>query len=341
MLRVHFGAEDLLHTRFAPAPAPLMDLGMAVAALQRREPLFDRWRRDARPKLSRAARQLTQLVPPTAAGPVFLDPVSDDLYDGLAAVLSSTRTTVRRELLRVFAAGGPITPWVRALDERDRDAWQLLANAVVDGHKTLIAPSWQRIRRSHSIDIAWRGRVTAEFGLQGVLESLHPSGRWRGLTLEFDVDSGLSVYPDGHGVTLLPSAFWTGRPMIATHPDGSTLIVYPALTPLPLVDEPTAGDPLADLLGRTRAAVLTLAVNPCTTGQLARGLGISAASASEHARTLRNAGLLVTERAGKAVLHSLTLLGDRLLAGGGRLPEVAQASPPTVPISAAATSSRW
>ena len=46
-------------------------------------------------------------------------------------------------------------------------------------------------------------------------------------------------------------------------------------------------------------------------------LGISAASASEHARTLRGAGLLVTERAGKAVLHSRTPLGDRLLGVAG------------------------
>jgi DNA-binding MarR family transcriptional regulator len=71
---------------------------------------------------------------------------------------------------------------------------------------------------------------------------------------------------------------------------------------------------LAGLLGRTRAAVLALAVTPRMTTELARELGISAASASVHARALRAVGLLVTERAGKAVLHSATPLGERLLA---------------------------
>ena len=38
MLRVHLTAMDLLKTRFASAPAPLAEVGLAVAALQRRDP---------------------------------------------------------------------------------------------------------------------------------------------------------------------------------------------------------------------------------------------------------------------------------------------------------------
>lgn len=44
-------------------------------------------------------------------------------------------------------------------------------------------------------------------------------------------------------------------------------------------------------------------------------LGVSAATVSGHTKTLRRAGLIVTTRAGKAVLHSLTPLGGRLLEG--------------------------
>jgi len=165
------------------------------------------------------------------------------------------------------------------------------------------------------------------------LETLHPDARWRDTTLEIDAGRQYSVRLAGRGVTLLPSAFLTTRPLVGTHPDGSILVVYPALTALPLVDESPVQEPLADLLGRTRAAVLGLAAEPRTTGQLARELGISAPSASEHARTLRAAGLLVTERAGKAVLHSRTPLGDRLLGvaamGGGAAGTAATSDEPS------------
>ena len=81
---------------------------------------------------------------------------------------------------------------------------------------------------------------------------------------------------------------------------------------LPLVNtEP--GDALAALLGRTRAAILQLLVEHRTTGELAVELGLSAASASAHAKTLRGAGLIVTRRTGKAVSHGVTPLGLRLL----------------------------
>jgi DNA-binding transcriptional ArsR family regulator len=339
VLRVHFTAEDLLHTRFATAPAPLMELGMALATLQRDEVLFERWRREAGAGLPRAARPLFQLVPANAAGPLFIDPISDGIDDGVDAVLSTPMGFVHRELRRVFAAGQPITPWVRALDEGDSTAWQVLGDALRAAYGAVICPSWQRVWKSFRTEIALRGRLIAEQGIQATLETLYPGTRWQGTALLFDVDSQLTVRPDGRGVTLLPSAFWTGRPMVGTHPDRSALIVYPAITPLPLVDGAPAGDPLADLLGRTRAAVLALTVERRTTGALARELGISAASVSEHTRTLRSAGLIVTERAGKAVLHSMTPLGDRLLARAGSA-DRRQASPPTVPTPAAATSSR-
>lgn len=308
VIRVHVTAEDLLRTRFAAAPAPLTELGMALATLQRRDAIFDRWRRELGPRLPRVARLLFQLVPPTAAGPLFLDPISNGLDDGLDTVLSAPTPFVRSELRRVCAAEQSITPWVRALNERDRDAWQLLAAAVRAGHQAVVSASWPRVWQSFRADVAWRGRLIAGQGLQAALASLHPTVRWNGSTLEVDVDSTLVVRPAGRGMTLLPSAFWTGRPMFGTHPDGSALVVYPSVTPLPLVDGAPGKEPLADLLGRTRAAVLALAVRGRTTGELARELGLSPATVSEHAKTLRGAGLLVSERAGKAVMHSATPL---------------------------------
>ncbi|WP_416906034.1 ArsR/SmtB family transcription factor [Micromonospora echinospora] len=72
---------------------------------------------------------------------------------------------------------------------------------------------------------------------------------------------------------------------------------------------------LTTLLGRTRAHTLdTIGTHEsCSTGDLARKLGISPASASEHATVLRDAGLVSTTRQGREVRHRLTPLGRHLL----------------------------
>ena len=50
-----------------------------------------------------------------------------------------------------------------------------------------------------------------------------------------------------------------------------------------------------------------------TTGELARRIGISPATASHHATILREAGLVASERQGNQVLHQLSPAGADLL----------------------------
>ncbi|MGB9378319.1 MAG: hypothetical protein WCB04_12475, partial [Mycobacteriales bacterium] len=91
MLRVHFTAQDLMRVRFAPRPAPLMELGLAVAMLQRRDrsAVFSRWRSDRRQRMPASALPLLSLVPTSGAGPMFLDPLSESFDDGMDTVLST------------------------------------------------------------------------------------------------------------------------------------------------------------------------------------------------------------------------------------------------------------
>jgi DNA-binding transcriptional ArsR family regulator len=304
---MRFTAEDLLKVRFAGRPAPLLELGMALATYQRGDAVFARWAH--RTHLPREARALLELVPPTAAGPLFLDPFSEGLEDGLDTVLSTPADHARAELVRTARP----TPWTRGLAARDGDAWRTLEAALRGAYDAVIAPERRRIRASFDADLTWRRTVLAEQGAGAALAGVHPGSRWTGSTLEVDVPGDSEHAPAGRGLTLLPSAFWTGRPMIGTHSDGSMLLLYPALTPLPLVDAEPA-DALGALLGRTRAAILSLLVEERTTSELAAKLGISAASASAHTKTLRAAGLVVTRRTGKAVSHAATPLGLRLLA---------------------------
>jgi DNA-binding transcriptional ArsR family regulator len=317
VLRVHLTAEDLLRTRFASQPAPLIELAHALAALQRRDPVLGSWRRSAGARFPQAARPLVGLIPGSATGPLFLDPVGTGLAEGLDLVQQAPARLVRDELQRVFGSR-PLPPWPRLLAARDRQTWRDLDRALRVAHDHLLRDAWPRVCSGFRAELAWRSRLIAEFGVQAALSTLHPRISWSGTVLQIDAAPEFDAYPRGAGLTLLPSVLWTGRPMITDHPDGSTVIVYPALTPLPLIDA-VAADPLAELLGQTRACVLRLAFRERTTSELARELGTSAATVSGHTKTLRAAGLIVTTRAGKAVLHSVTPLGDRLLqSAGGR-----------------------
>lgn len=315
MLRVHLTAEDLLRTRFASQPAPLIELGHALAALQRRDPVLVNWRRSAMTQFPPAARPLLELIPGSATGPLFLDPVSTGLAEGLELVQQAPARLVRDELQRVF--GVHLLPaWPRLLAARDRQTWRELDRALRLAHDHLLQEAWPRVCGGFRSELAWRSRLIAELGVQAALSTLHPRISWDGTIMQIEAAKERDWYPGGAGLTLLPSVLWTGRPMIAGHPDGSTVIVYPALTPLPLIDGATS-DPLAELLGRTRADVLRLAFRERTTTELARELGTSAATVSGHTKTLRAAGLIVTARVGKAVQHSVTPLGGRLLESAG------------------------
>jgi DNA-binding transcriptional ArsR family regulator len=311
MLRIHLTADDLLKTKFAAAPAPLLEIVHAVAALQRREAVFDRWRRSAAQRLPKKAHPLLELIPPSATGPLFLDPIIADLTEGLEVVQATPASFVGHEVRRL-AAVRPPGSYLSSLAERDRGSWHDLDLALRMAHHHLVEDAWPRLMGAFRAELAWRSRLIAELGVQAALSTLHPSITWQGAVMRIETPAELDVYPGGAGLTLMPSALWTGRAMVTRHPDGSAVVVYPAVTPFPLIDE-DVGDPLAGLLGRTRAAVLSLALTERTTTELAREIGVSAAAVSGHTKALRAAGLIVSTRAGKAVLHSATPLGGRLL----------------------------
>ena len=311
MLRVHLTAEDLMRTKFASQPAPLVEVENALAAMRGQDAIFRSWRRAAVAGSPPAVRTLLGLVPAAPPGLSFLDPVTTGLAEGLELVQQASTALVLSELERVSPAGQPAT-WMRLLAARDRQTWRDLDQALRLAHQHLIRDDWPRIHSSFRAELAWRSRLIAESGVRVALETLHPTISWDGTVLQIRATTDVDFHLGGTGLTLLPSAFWTERPMLADHPDGSTALIYPALTPLPLIDH-DASDPLAGLLGHTRAAVLRLSLVERTTTKLAGELGTSLATVSSHTKALRAAGLIVTTRAGKAVQHLATPLGNRLL----------------------------
>jgi DNA-binding transcriptional ArsR family regulator len=303
--------QDLLNVRLAPRPAPLIDVWLAVATVQRprQTPLFAPRRRRLCGQLTQAARPLADLVNGDGDGPDYLAPATGDLDDGIHTILSTPDSVVRSQLADLFGQR-PAPLWIRHLADGDREARTTLVEALRRTHRDVVQADYPRLRDAFDRDSAWRADLMVSQGTAAVLGSI-PNTRWTGSVFtrpEGDGDRG-HFELDGAGVTLLPSATWTGNLLLERDADGTWLLIYAALDPAP---NRQADDPLVALLGRTRAAVLRLLTHPHHTTAIARELGISPATASNHASVLRAAGLVTSQRYRSAILHSCTILGRHL-----------------------------
>jgi DNA-binding transcriptional ArsR family regulator len=152
--------------------------------------------------------------------------------------------------------------------------------------------------------------MLGEGGVDLLLATLHPDIAWTYPVLTLLCVDKVEYHLHGQGIRLAPTYFLT-RPSVLDRPDGRFEVYYPARSDLEGLSH--AGCPLQLLLGRTRAAVLKTVGAGATTSQIALRLGISVASASEHATILRNAGLIASARLRNAVVHSRTPLGADLV----------------------------
>ena len=336
LARFNFTADDVARTRFSPAPAPVFETMLVMAELQglvtgRRHRRASRWLHEARRAFPATARPLLDLLGPCTPWPDFLDIFAPDLQEGLEEVRATPRAILRAELSYAWQArpDRPAT-WIRNLADGDGESRALLVRALRDLHHAVVAPRWDNALVACHADVARRIPVLAAGGHEELFGTLHPRLRWRGDGLEWATRRG-EYDLQGLGLVLMPSAFWTGDPVASMRGDGvhPAVLVYPAhpnghaLGHDSLMADPAGGDGLAALLGPTRAAVLRALAAPRGTAELAAAIGISSASASEHAKVLREAYLVETRREGRAVRHSLTAVGRMIL---GQLPAVSASS---------------
>lgn len=73
-------------------------------------------------------------------------------------------------------------------------------------------------------------------------------------------------------------------------------------------------DPLTQVIGPVRAAILRFLAEPATMGSLAVELGVAPSLATYHCGPLISAGLVARTRTGRTVRVERTPLGDALVA---------------------------
>jgi len=216
--------------------------------------------------------------------------------------------------------------WAGRLAEGDRDALLEFAGAVRACHRLAVGPYWNK-GRSELVALSSRyANLLLDGGVDLLLRSLcAPLVGWRPPVLEAAYPRPVEVRLQGRGLAIAPTVFspravsFLWDPLDISQPPRLTV---PALRE-PLIGAGPDGSPgpnLEPLLGRTRAAALHVTADGCTTTELARRLGVSAAAASQHATVLRNAELVTTSRRGGSVLHLITPMGLALLRAG-KMPE--------------------
>jgi len=319
-LKIIFAEADLARVTVATGPDPMWEVLLSLHAVQDDTAggPFARWR----DRIDRSAvpGELRRLAPARGYSPDFLTPDHGpaDLDDGIDAIRRTPRQRLHRELRRL--AGPRTLPGgLRALATGDNASLRDLTKTLCGYHRGALRPYWPEIEHDVREDRAQRARVLLAGGVAELLATLHPMLTWHDGTLELHGEhvSG-ELRLAGRGLRLIPSFFCHGAPTVLADPELRPVLVYPIKHDPDWLsragrdrDERAA---LAALLGPTRAQVLDAAATGCTTTELSRRVGISAAAASYHTSIMRDAGLITTRREGSSVRHTLTALGRELLA---------------------------
>ena len=322
--RIHFGCADLARTTISRTPDPLWEvlLGMHMLQTEDEPAVFGAWRQKARAKLTDLERELLVLAPPIGYSPDFLTPAAsvDGLDAGLAAVAATPKHQLEQELRRL-SDQVRLPRWTRRLAAGDSDVLKGICHGLKHFHRTKIAPQIPLMSTTIAREVKLHSDTVTTGGFETLAKTLHPAMQWGPPVLHVDMRHiNRDLYLRGRGLRLVPSFFCWRHPIMPADPDLPPVLVYP-VTHDPAWPEPIAqrADPeraLADLLGRTRAAVLrSISVGACSTSELAARAGISLASASEHARVLHRTGLVTTRRAGNAVRHTISPIGTHILTG--------------------------
>ncbi|MFI5829149.1 ArsR/SmtB family transcription factor [Streptomyces sp. NPDC051578] len=332
MLRIHFTADDLARTRVATTIGAAAETYYSLEMLNRRSLAapFRQWRARVAGRLPQAARPLTVLLPLRGPGLDLLALAGDssEVDQAVDALLRAPRARVRRELEPV--AFDPLhASWARALADGDAEARRQLAAALAACHRVTVGPYRVAARSRLDAVRAQYARTFLDRGVEGLLASLCPPlVRWCPPVLEVRHPRPVEVHLGGRGLLIAPTVFsWRELSLLYDPYDDESV---PRLT-VPAVTDPATGsglwhsgdgtatdEALGTLLGRTRAAALRAIADGCGTTELAVRLGVTPAAASQHAKALRGAGLIITSRRGGRVLHVATALGHELLGGAPR-----------------------
>jgi DNA-binding transcriptional ArsR family regulator len=188
----------------------------------------------------------------------------------------------------------------------------MLARTLTGAWKQLVAPGWPALKAILEQDILHRAGVLATRGLAAALDDLDPDIYWHPTgQLERRGSASEPHQLNGAGLWLVPNAFGGG--WLCLDGAGAYALTYAARGTADLRRTPAPPQALQQLIGRSRASLLTALDRPATTTQLAAQLEMTVGAVGDHLAVLRNNRLVTRARTGRAVLYRRTSLADALV----------------------------
>lgn len=321
MLRLTVHRDDLLNSRFAVSPLFELDNLLRKLAGPTSGRLPQEWLARLRP-VFRELRQTTALDAVLALqrgryGPAFVAPppasLAQTIEEDLAAVRATPLALARKEIATSLSDAP--TPSRRALDVlEDSSVVPVIADTLETAWHELIAADWPAMRAICERDVIHRAGLLSRGGWTAALGGLHPRVRWHDGEIELRHRVNLHVDLRGQGLLLVPSVFVWPNVAVYTDPPWPHALIYPARGTAALLEPDQAPPPeaLADLIGRSRARLLTALSTPASTTQLATTLRLAPGAVGDHLAILRRAGLVTRARSGRSVLYRRTPLAEAL-----------------------------
>lgn len=323
MLRFTVHRDDLLNSRFAISPLFELDNVLRRLSGVSRARLPADWSARLRP-VYRRLRATTEIDTVLALqtnhyGAAFVAPppasMAQTLDEDLATVRATPLDVARAEIAKVRAGEPEPPPRVRAI-LRDPAVVEIVARTLETVWHELIGPDWPALRAVCERDVLHRAGLLSRAGWAAALDGLHRKVGWRDgeMRVSFRMDQDVDL--GGRGLLLVPSVFVWPKVAVYTDPPWPHALIYPARGTAALLEPDDVPPPsaLADLVGRSRARLLSTLAEPASTTQLAATLRLAPGAVGDHLAVLRRAGLVHRARAGRSVLYRRTPLGDALTA---------------------------
>lgn len=325
MIELKLNVDVMGHARFAFSP--FTEVVSSVRLLNDPHPahLHRPWLARARERL--ANHDLSPLLAVAPPGRWQVDFLcasritpGTTLESQLTDLLKVSPDHIRRELAWVWK-GREMPHGAKELVAAGPRAPGLLAEAIWEYWDIAIAPFWTRMCGVLEDDVSHRASQALQGGLFDLLTDLHPEISREDHTLRINKPHHSPIC-EATQLTLVPSVFIWPHLLVSHHTPGAFELAYGARGVGRVwegLDDagPEPADRLGALIGRGRAAVLSLLATPMSTTQLARTLAQSPASISRHLSVLRESGLVSSRRAGRSVLYVQTRLAESLASATG------------------------
>lgn len=323
MIELLFGTDDLTRIRFARSPLEELVHSVPVLAGTRRLPMHGPWLAMARPRVAGLdLGVLLALARGPRIVPDFLAPSPDamtgDVADELDDLAATPPDVIRASLEELRTSQG-LPAELRPLHDHPERELPRLVDTMAAYWRAAVEPVWPRLRSLCDADVAHRAQQLTVGGLDKVFADLHPEVHFAAPNrLLINKPHNAVRTPAGRGLMLVPCVFaWPMLLVLHNEPYQPTLTYAPRGIGQLWTDrtdgDGTLAQPLGELMGRSRAALLAQLDLPLTTTQLAAYLGVSAPAVSQHLAVLRRCRLVTSQRSGRWILHQRTPLAAELL----------------------------